>query len=65
MSEQEQKVLSLCRKWYSNAENITMQTLWYEIGVMVENEQPFAKVSVNCKLAVLELFQTMVTVLPD
>lgn len=40
MSEQEQKVLSLCRKWYSNAENITMQTLWYEIGVMVENEQP-------------------------
>ena len=40
MSEQEQKVLRLCRKWYSNAENITMQTLWYEIGVMVENEQP-------------------------
>jgi len=38
MSEQEEKVLNLCREWYRTAKNITMQTLWYEIGVMLENE---------------------------
>jgi len=38
MSEQEEKVLNLCREWYCTAKDITMQTLWYEIGVMLENE---------------------------
>lgn len=38
MTEQEEKVLNLCREWYRKGKEITKQTLWYEIGVMIENE---------------------------
>lgn len=36
--DQEEKVLNLCREWYRTGKDITKQTLWYEIGVMLENE---------------------------
>lgn len=38
INEQEEKVLNLCREWYRTAKNSVKQTLWYEIGVMLEND---------------------------
>mgnify|MGYP001578229384 CR=1 FL=1 len=38
MSEQEEKVLYYCREWYRTGREVIKQTLWYEIGVMLENE---------------------------
>jgi hypothetical protein len=38
MNEQEKKVLYYCREWYRTGREVIKQTLWYEIGVMLENE---------------------------
>lgn len=49
MSEQEEKVLYYCREWYRTGREVIKQTLWYEIGVMLENE-PDAEQSVQSDL---------------
>lgn len=36
--EQTAKVLHYSRQWYRTGQDIAKQTLWYEIGVMLENE---------------------------
>lgn len=38
MSEQEKKVLYYCREWYRTGKDVIKQALWFEIGVMLENE---------------------------
>lgn len=33
-----EKIIDLCREWYRSANDVVKQSLWYEIGVMLENE---------------------------
>jgi hypothetical protein len=38
-SERERNIINLCCDWYRTGQDIVRQSLWYEIGVMLENNQ--------------------------